>query len=411
MPAQAGANRLHRPVHGIDGTGGNGRLATGLGHDFLRHTGDGFLAHLLRGVAKVGQFLPPAWFSKPFVRRPHQGVALRRRQNAKLRVHERMRDFVEQLDRRFGRGRVEGVGDQGAGVGPIRRGPVRRHQAVDQLQAHRGRQPRQPHQALHHDSQFLPCTAGFRRRCALRPLIGLPLLPGRKHAAGFVEVQPALDVRRTHGFVDRLIRAGAFSYQPRRVHFLIGVQTDAAFLRRRTGFGRQFLTPDALTIGGLTIFPLAYLGCVLGRVDRAAGVFLGQGVVKVSHVAFGAFAVPPAIVPASAEVVGGNLPRPVYRHAVFIQQPARALVMHGIQAEGDQVAVRLNAPLADKEVEQARRLGRAFRVAHWGERCNLNGLGKHSIRRGRDIIRRAPQNVLLGGNGRLRLCGQTLGLI
>ena len=306
---------------------------------------------------------------------------------------------MKQLGRRFGCWRIQGVGDQGAGVGPIRRGPVRRHQAVDQPQTHRGRQARQPHQALHHDSQLLPCPAGFRRRCPNGTLVSLLLLPGRQHAAGFVVGLPALDVRRAHGFVDRLIRAGAFSYQPRRVHFLIGVQTDAAFLRRRTGFGRQFLTPDALTIGGLALFPLAYLGCVLGRVDRAPRVFLGQGIVEIRERG----------VRWQVASLNGSLPRHVGLGALLVQQPARLSVMHAFQANGQQVPVRPNAPFADKEVEQAWGLGRALRVAHWGERCSLNGLGEHSIRRGGNVIRRAPQFV--GGNRGLRLCGQTLGLI
>ena len=149
------------------------------------------------------------------------------------------------------------------------------------------------------------------------------------------------------------------------------------------------------------MFPLAYLGCVLGRVDRAARVFLGQGIVEISQRG----------VRWQVASLDGSLAGHVRLGALLVQQPARLSVMHGIQAEGQQVPVRLNAALADKEVEQARRLWGALRVAHRGERCSLNGLGEHSIRRGGNVIRRAPQNVLLGGNGRLRLCGQTLGLI
>ena len=267
---------------------------------------------------------------------------------------------------------------------------VSRHQPIDQLQTHRGRQTSQSHQALHHDSQFLPSPAGFRRRCALCPLIGLPLLPGRKHAAGFVVGLPALDVRGAHCFVNRFLGTRAFSYQPRRVHFLIGGQANAAFLGRGAGFGRQFLTPDALTIGGAALFPLAYLGCVLGRVDRAAGILLGQGVVEIRERG----------VRWQVASLNGSFAGHIRLGALVVQQPAGALVMHGIQAEGDQVAVRLNAPLADKEVEQAWGLGRALRVAHWGERPDLNGLGKHNIRRRGNVIGRAPkiggQHVLHG---------------
>ena len=110
-------------------------------------------------------------------------------------------------------------------------------------------------------------------------------------------------------------------------------------------------------------------------------MFLGQGVVEVGERG----------VRRQVASLDGSLPGHVRLGALLVQQPAGALVMHRLQAEGHQVSVRSHAPLADEEVEQARRLGGARQVGHRRRHvARLDRLREHSIRRGRYVLGRAP---------------------